>query len=93
MLSDVQPTFSLTNCLSKALQDPDLDLSAAISFIDATVETFQSYTSEKQWKEIWNESLMFADEHDIEICSLSRKRKHKSPARLCDALVTTTVGH
>ena len=36
---------------------------------------------------------MVADEHDIEICSLSRKRKHKLPARLCDALLTTTVGH
>ena len=36
---------------------------------------------------------MVADEHEIEICSLSRKRKHKLPARLCDSLVTTTVGH
>ena len=77
----------------KTFKDPDLDFSAAISFIDATIGTLHSYTSEKQWKEIWNESLMVADEHDIEICSLSRKRKHKLPVRLCDALVTTTVGH
>ena len=42
--------FSMTNGLSKAFQDPDLDFSAAISFIDASIETLQSYTSEKQWK-------------------------------------------
>ena len=30
---------------------------------------------------------------DIEISRLPRKRRHKLPAKLCDALVTTTVGH
>ena len=54
----------------------------------------QLLKSEKQWKEIWNEALMFADDHDIEISRLPRKRRHKLPAKLCDAaLVTTTVGH
>ena len=85
--------FSLTNGLSKSLQDPDLDFSAAMSLIDATIESLQTYRSEKQWKEIWNEALMFADNHDIEISRFPRKRRHKLPAKLCDALVTTTVGH
>ena len=85
--------FSMTNGLSKTLRDPDLDFSAAMSLIDATIETLQTYRSEKQWKEIWNEALTVADDHDIEISSLPRKRKHKLPAKLCDALLTTTVGH
>ncbi|KAI6658766.1 Zinc finger MYM-type protein 1-like [Oopsacas minuta] len=85
--------FSMTNGLSKTLQDPDLDFSAAMSLIDATIETLQTYRSEKQWKEIWNEALTVADDHDIEISSLPRKRKHKLPGKLCDALLTTTVVH
>ena len=36
---------------------------------------------------------MVADDHDIEISSLPQKRKHKLPPKLCDALVTITVGH
>ena len=40
--------FSLTNGLSKSLQDPDLDFSAAMSLIDATIESLQTYRSEKQ---------------------------------------------
>ncbi|KAI6648722.1 Zinc finger MYM-type protein 1-like [Oopsacas minuta] len=64
-----------------------------MSLIDATFETLQAYISEKQWKEIWNEGLTIADDHDIEISSLPRKREHKLPAKLCDALLTTTVGH
>ncbi|KAI6656748.1 Zinc finger MYM-type protein 1-like [Oopsacas minuta] len=75
--------FIMTNVLSKTLQDPDLDFSAAMSLIDATIETLQSYRSEKQWKEIWNEALTVEDGHDIEISSLPRKRKHKLPAKLC----------
>ena len=60
--------------------------------VDATIETLESYRSEKQWKEFWNEALMVADDHGIQISSLPRKRKHKFQATLCDALVTTTVG-
>ena len=66
-------TFSLTNGLSKTLQDPDLDFSAAISLVDATIETLESYRSEKQWKEFWNEALMVADDHGIETSSLPQK--------------------
>ena len=66
--------FSLTNGLSKALQDPDLDFSAAIPLIDATFETLQSYTSEKQWKEIWNEALMVADARYRNLQLITKKK-------------------
>lgn len=86
--------FSLTNCLSKLLQAPHLDLAAAISLIDATVQTLEENRLEDKWTIIWKEAETFASDHSIEIPSLRQpqRRQHRLPARLLDTVVTTTVG-
>ena len=66
MLSIMETILKMTYCLSNALQDPGLDLAAAITLINSvTTQLRELRDSADQWDEIWNRVLDVCAENEI----------------------------
>ena len=52
--------LSITNALSKTLQDTKLDLAAASKLVDGTIATLNQYRLEAKWSGVWQESVLLA---------------------------------
>ena len=83
--------LSITNALSKTLQDRKLDLAAASELVDATVKTLHQYRSEAKWSGIWQESVLLANNCDVDI-QPAPKRSSRPPKRLEEYVGTTAHG-
>lgn len=90
-LSTFDLLLSITNALSKILQDPKLDLAAASELVDATIRTLHQYRSEAKWSGIWQESVLLANECNVLIQPVPR-RSTRPPKRLEDYVGATTHG-
>ena len=80
--------LSITNALSKTLQDPKLDLAAASELVDATITSLHQYRSEDKWSVIWQDSVLLASDCDVHVQPLPRFTK--PPSRL-DSYVGTVM--
>ena len=83
--------LSITNALSKTLQDPKLDLAAASELVDATITSLHQYRSEDKWSVIWQDSVLLASDCDVHVQPLPR-RSTKPPSRFDSYVGTTTHG-
>ena len=90
-LSTFNLLLSITNALSKTLQDRKLDLAAASELVDATIKTLHQYRSEAKWSGIWQESVLLANNCGVDI-QPAPKRSSRPPKRLEDYVGTTGHG-
>ena len=83
--------LAVTNALSKLLQGENLDLTVAVSLVKATEETLQDYRCEAKWSEIWEQAVTLANENNIQVESIHRRRRSQ-PTRLQDVVVMCSTG-
>ncbi|XP_050531027.1 uncharacterized protein LOC126899839 [Daktulosphaira vitifoliae] len=73
------------------LQEKTATLGKAANIIKSVIKSFESLRTSPCFTEIWNEILLFMNEHnlDIEISSQDSKRKRLQPNSLKNFVVST----
>ena len=79
----LESVFSLTNMLSKQLQERGADISNLQLKVNAVIDTLKLRRSEQHFKSLWDEVTAISQELDLEPPSLPRHRK--VPRRIDDA--------
>lgn len=77
--------------LSDILQSPSLDLAAAVSLVDALLDTLQHYRTDAFFEVLWSEVEKIAENCDVTM-EKAEKRQSVRNRRLGGYLVTTPTG-